>query len=253
MPKPFSTSSNPSVQLLMALLGSLLLGYFAFTVSAAAQMQNAKHQDTLRTVSVSGHGQVTVQPDMAVIVLGVQTDAHYANVALAQNNKRMQALISLVKKQGVAAADIQTQAIRLQPRYSDERRQPGKPTLEVIGYTALNTLELRVRDLPKLGELLNAAVQSGGNTIQGLRFALSDPGPFVDKARVAAISDARHKAEQLAALTSVTLGKVLTLTESSAIPAPFSAPLTRAEAAAVPIEPGTQTVEVSVQVTWLLR
>jgi hypothetical protein len=125
--------------------------------------------------------------------------------------------------------------------------------LEVIGYTALNTLELRVRDLTKLGELLDAAVQSGGNTIQGLRFALSDPNPFVDKARAAAISDARYKAGQLAALTNVTLGKVLTLTESSAIPGPFSAMLTRAEAAAVPIEPGTQTVEVSVQVTWLLR
>jgi len=190
---------------------------------------------------------------MAVIVLGVQIVAKEANAALAQNNERMQALISLLKRQGVEAADIQTQAIRLQPRYSDEGRQPGKPSVEVIGYTALNTVEIQVRDLTKLGDLLDVAVQSGGNTIQGLRFVLSDPGPFLDKARAAAITDARHKAEHLAALTGVTLGKVLTLTESSGMPGPVSASLMRAEAAAVPIEPGRQTVEVNVQVTWLLR
>jgi hypothetical protein len=159
-----------------------------------------------------------------------------------------------LKKQGVEAADIQTQTIRLQPRYSDARRQPGKPSMEVIGYTGLNTVEVQVRDLKKLGELLDAAVQSGGNTLQGLRFVLSDPDPFLDKARVAAINDARHKAEQLAALTGVTLGKVLTLTESSGMPGPITRTLSmRAEAAAVPVEPGRQTVEVNVQVTWQLR
>jgi uncharacterized protein YggE len=216
-------------------------------------MKEPNQQHTLSTVSVSGYGQVAAQPDMAVIALGVQTDAEEANMALAQTNKSMQALITLLKKQGVEAADIQTQTIRLQPRYSDERPQQGKPSPEVIGYIALNTVETQVRDLTKLGELLDAAVQSGGNTIQGLRFALSEPTPFVDKARAAAFGDAHRKAEQLAALTGVTLGKVLTITESSGMPGPVRATLMRAEAAAVPIEPGMQAVEVSVQVTWLLR
>jgi uncharacterized protein YggE len=238
---------------LAAVLVSVLLlqpGYD--TVSAQAETGSIQSR---RTLNVSGSGQVSARPDTAIVTLGVQTEAEQANVALSENSQQMQAVIDALKKAGVAAEDIQTQVINLQPRY-EQPPAPGPSTLpgtpKLVGYVATNTVEVTVRQLGTLGELLDAAVQAGGNQIEGISFEVSNPATLLDQARAAAWQDAQHKAEQLAGLAGAKLGEVLSITESSQTPRPVLQAVQAAPAAAVPVEPGTQTIEVDVQVTWSL-
>ncbi|MSP14663.1 MAG: DUF541 domain-containing protein [Chloroflexi bacterium] len=207
-----------------------------------------------RTVSVSGVGQVNAQPDRAIVQLGVQSDAKTAGDAMSTNSKQMQALIDALKKAGIPATNIQTQVVNLQPHYPNQQAtQVITPT--ITGYTALNTVSVQVDNLTILGDLLDVAVKSGANSIQNIQLVVSNPAAQLDQARAAAMRDARHKADQLATLGNAALGPVLTISESSRAPVPLAQGRTFATAAssAVPIEAGTQTVEVEVQVTWLLH
>jgi hypothetical protein len=197
--------------------------------------------------------------------LGVQTDAETASDALSQNSQQAQALIDALKEAGVADSDIQTQQIQLQPRYqtpspstsasatqASAAQQGGQP--ELVGYTATNTVQVRTTDLENLGALLDAAVSAGGNRIDSIAFQVSDPGELLDQARETAWADAMHKAEQLAGLAGQELGPVATISESSQTPYPVVRQSAQIEAAAaVPVEPGTQTVQANVNVTWQLQ
>jgi uncharacterized protein YggE len=208
-----------------------------------------------RTISVSGTGMVSAAPDQALVSLGVQTDAEEASTALSENSSQMQALIDALEAAGIAAEDIQTQVLQLYPRYQETPvGTSGATTSTLVGYTATNIVQVTVRDLDSLGSTLDAAVKAGGNQIQGISFKVSDPSSLVDQAREAAWNDAMHRAEQLAGLAGAQLGDVLTINESSSVPSPIiEAARTALQAAAVPIQPGTQTITVDVQVTWLLR
>ena len=235
--------------LLTLLLAVMLL---APVVSPGLAFQEEKTDgDTYdRTINVSGTGQVSAQPDVAVVTLGVQTEAEEAAAALSQNSQQMQALVSAMEDAGIATEDIKTQAIRLYPRY--EQSQNGQGQSDLIGYTATNMVEVRLRDLESVGEILDTAVQAGGNRIESIGFEVSDPAQYMDQAREAAWNDALHKAEQLANLAGAELGIVLTISESGRGPQPVvEQPVMAADAAAaVPVQPGNQTIEVDLQVTW---
>jgi hypothetical protein len=202
-----------------------------------------------RTVSVSGSAQVGAQPDVAVVRLGVETRAEQADEALAENNERMQDLIDALQEAGVAEEDIQTQVVQLRPQYP-EGPQQAEP--EVVGYVASNVVEARVREIENVGQLLDAAVQAGGNRIEGIRFEVSDPTAVLEQAREAAWADAQAKAEQLAELAGAELGAVWSINESGGAPRPVLRAEV-AEDAAVPIQPGSQNIEVRLDVTWLLE
>ncbi|MFL7867502.1 MAG: SIMPL domain-containing protein [Anaerolineales bacterium] len=230
-------------------------GYFAFTRGNAETLSNPLAQQdasTTRTVQVSGAGEMQVEPDTAVVRLGVQTDADTAQTALSQNNRKMQALINSLTDAGVASKNIQTQTIRLSPRY-DNGGNNNDQTL--VGYTASNVVEVRTSDLESLGSLLDDAVKAGANTIENIGFEISNSENLTDQVRQAAVENARHKAEQLAKLTGATLGPVLEIQESSRTPSPVieQAAAPAASSAAVPISPGSQSISVQVQVTWSLK
>jgi uncharacterized protein YggE len=219
------------------------------------QAQDVDDAEPMRTVSVSGTGQASAMPDLAVVSLGVQTQDEEASTALSQNNEQMQAVIDALEEAGVESEDIQTQVIRLSPRYEQPRPQAGaqQGPPELVGFVATNIVEVTVRDISGLGDLLDAAIQAGGNQIQGIRFQVADPAELVDQAREAAWEDAMNKADQLAALSGSELGVAWTINESSRVPRPVTESVLGAgAAAAVPIEPGTQLIEVDLQVTWLL-
>ncbi|HMQ51019.1 MAG TPA: SIMPL domain-containing protein [Anaerolineae bacterium] len=217
-------------------------------IQSKAQTPEVSLDVPVRSVSVSGTGRVDVQPDQAIVLLGVQTDAETASEALNQNSSQMQTLLESLEENGVPADQLETQTVQLLTRYSQDSTPEG--------YTAANVVEMQVNDLERLGQLLDAAVEAGGNTIQGIRFEVSDRETQLDQARQAAVDDAKRKAEQLTSAFDAQLGQVLAINESSQFPGPlpFSASMAvQADAAAVPIEPGSQTVEVTVQVTWLLE
>jgi len=229
----------------------LVAGYLGSTRGHAqplSQTQGQSTESTTRTVQVSGTGEVQVEPDSAVISLGVQTEADTARAALDENNTKVQALLDSLQKGGIPSKNIQTQALRLTPRYETK---DNSQTL--AGYTATNIVEVRTDKLDSLGSLVDQAVSAGANTIENINFEVSDPENVSDQARETAMQNARHKAEQLAKLAGATLGPVVEIQESSRTPGPvFQSLAPAAEAAAVPVSPGSQNVSVDVQVTWTL-
>lgn len=226
-----------------------------------------------RTVSVSGTGNVQAEPDMAVVVLGVQTEAATAREALTANNDQMDDLIAALRSAGIAQADIRTLSVQLYPRYDDRipptplppdqpsdatptptGAAPSAPAARTPAYVASNTVEVTVRDLARLGQTIDDAVTAGGNSIQGIRFDIANKTALLDQAREAAMADARNKAEQLAGLADADLGVVITISEYSRTPVMYeAAAMDMAQGGSVPVAPGTQTITLDVQVVWELQ
>ena len=235
------------IMLVVVLSGGLLLQ----RGRAQAPVLQNQQDTTLRYISVIGTGQAGGVPDHARVSLGVENEADTAGQALNQNNQQMQALLTALRQEGIPAQDIQTQSIQLRPRYADTQTSPGG-TPPISGYIATNIVEVRVRNLQNLGDILDSAVNAGANVIHNISFEISDQTELVNQAREAAMQDARQKAEQLAALVNAQLAEVISITESDRTPFPLGrADLPVAEAA-VPVEPGTQFVQLDVQVSWRL-
>lgn len=236
-----------SLAVLLALAG----GGGRAIANAQAPPTDGSATEATRTVSVTGMGQVNVSPDAAVVRLGVRTEAETASAALAQNNRQMLAVIGALQEAGVAPEDIQTQIVQLQPQRA-EPEEPGRGQGEIMGYLATNVVEVTVRALQGLGEIIDAAVQAGGNAVEGIRFQVSAPARAIIEARRLAMQDATLAAEQLASLAGATLGQVLTISEARSAPvAPERVAVDTA--VGVPIQPGTETVGVTVNVTWRLQ
>lgn len=238
----------------------MTIGLMPLNVKYVTAQQTGLGPDT-RSVSVAGNGQVNAQPDVAVIVVGVQTEAAEASAALSQNSEQLQAVIDAVAASGVLTDDIQTQVVQLQPSLpvpSPDPNQPapvaGQTAVTPTGYIATNLVEIRVRDITSLGTLLDTAIAAGGNRIESIRFEVSDVNTALEQAREAAWNDARAKAEQLAQLAGATLGEVLLINDYSATPFPSAqaGAVALDSRAAVPIAPGNQLIAVSLQITWRL-
>lgn len=224
---------------------------------AAVAQQGAPAADTVRTINVSGTGQIEASPDVAVVSLGVQAEADTASDAITEVSEQIQNVISATVDAGVAEEDIQTQVLQLQPVYQQPQPQgqeePGQP--ELTGYRASNILRIRTSDLDNLGSLLDTVVDAGVNTIDSINFQVSNPEEVASQAREQAVQDAIDKAQQLTNLTETELGPVMSITElDTGGPVPrFSAVQeSAADVSAVPISPGTVTIESRVNITWQL-
>ena len=203
-----------------------------------------------RTVSVSATGTVAAEPDIAHISAGVTTEGDTARDAIARNNTVMAKVIEGLKAAGVAARDIQTTTLNVEPRYSQPK--DGRPGT-VSGYRVVNQVRLTVREVKRLGEVLDQAIALGANQINSIGFDIANAETLKDEARKQAMANAKRRAELYATAAGVQLGHVLRISESvmEAIGRPMAG---RAMAASsVPIEAGTRTLTVEVHVTYALR
>ena len=207
----------------------------------------------LRTVTVNGEGAVRVVPDLARVVFNVETT--HADLARAQreNAARMAAVIARLKELGVRDEDLRTSGYAVRPQH-DYNRQ-GR----LIGYQVVNGVHATVRDLPRLSELLDAAVAAGANLVHGVHFDLSNRDDALARACEAAVRDALARAEQYAALAGVRLGPPVAVAEGGR-DRPVRPMMLRALSASVedaaaptPVEPGEQTIRLSVQITYEIR
>ncbi|MFP4395931.1 MAG: SIMPL domain-containing protein [Anaerolineales bacterium] len=217
--------------------------------------QTQSEEGDRRTISVSGSGVISAAPDQVTLRLGVETTAETASEALSQNNDQMTDVINSLRDAGIPAEQIRTQTVRLNPRYETPPREPGQAEeRELVGYTARNIVVARTEDLDAIGQLLDTAVRAGANRIDGLRFEVDDSQDLLNQARDAAWEDAEEKAQQLASLAGAELGDVLSIDESTRTPRPVTLESAEMErAAGVPVEPGSEEVQVNLQVTWSLR
>lgn len=228
-------------------LRPLLLGLLMITTLSTAR---ADDDTPRRTITVTASGSVELAPDQARITSGVSAEGASAREALTANSAAMQKVIGELKSSGVDAKDIQTSSFRVEPRYT--RPPEGKaPTID--GYTVTNEVQVLVRDLDKVGDILDRLVSAGANQSSGLNFEVSKAEMALDDARKQAVANARRRAELYAAAAGAEVGEVLTITEGEAAsPRPVFARAMKA-AAAVPIERGTETLEASVTITWALK
>jgi uncharacterized protein len=231
---------------LFSLTAGIVITLIGLPSPAAAQTEDAP----LRTILVTGRGQVNAQPDQATVRFGVQTEASAAAAAMEENNEQMTAVISATLGAGIEETDIQTQGLNLQPVYNNP---DNGQAAELTGYRAINIVQVTVRDLTLLGTLLDAAVEAGSNTIESVEFQISNQAELEAAAREAAVTDAQQKAQQMTELAGATLGPVQTIVEIGGA-TPFQGEvLEESVASGVPIQPGMQAVQATVQVTWEIQ
>ncbi len=225
-----------------------------------AAAQNAEPQGRERLLSVTGDGTVRAAPDMALITLGVVSEAAAASDALQANSQSMNGIVAALKASGMESRDLQTSGFSVEPVYSQPPRNydgstPFKP--EIVGYRVSNNLTLRIRALDRVGALLDQVVTLGANSISGPTFTVEDTAPFEDQARQAAIRDALRKSTLYAQAASVALGPIFRIDDGYVSPPQPMAPnvmmrLDGAAASPPPIEAGELTFDAHVSVSWLL-
>lgn len=206
-----------------------------------------------RTVSVTGLGIVKAKPDTASISIGVVTEGKTARIALDKNTAAMSRVNVEMKGQKIEAADIQTTNFSVRPKF--QHFKDGKPPA-IIGYRVVNSVRITVRDLNKLGTILDQAVSLGSNQINSIQFFIAESAALENEARVKAIKNAREKAKLYATTAKAKLGKVLTISEQfiSRPPQPkFQMALRATAAASVPIEPGEQKIRAQIHMVWELK
>lgn len=177
-------------------------------------------------LSLTGEGTSRRTPDIALFSAGVVTQAANATEALADNSRKMEAVIAALKRAGIAERDIQTSAISLQPRYSNpeleaqlrarETRQPYVQPTEaprIIGYEARNSVQVRVRRLGQMGKIIDTLISEGANQVDGPSFTLDEPREALDEARREAVAVGRQRAELYAQATGMRVTRLLSISE----------------------------------------
>tara|TARA_R110002020_G_scaffold207296_3_gene412757 strand:- start:2637 stop:3365 length:729 start_codon:yes stop_codon:yes gene_type:complete len=238
----------------MAFAGALAASLFATAPQAFAQDAKAPEPGL---ISVSGEGVAAVAPDMAVVSLSVLREAETARAALDANNAAMSEVLAAMKQEGIAERDLQTGAFSIQPRWVYPQNQNGSTEEpRITGYTVTNTLTVRIRDLSRLGAILDSSVSLGVNQGGDVMFTNDDQETIRETARLDAIAKAKAKAEAMVEALGVSLGRIAQISENSYSAPPM--PMMRAEMAmaapkadsSVPVASGENEYRVTVSVTW---
>ncbi|MGG7519079.1 SIMPL domain-containing protein [Allorhizobium undicola] len=207
-------------------------------------------------LNVVGEGQVSVAPDMAIVQLGVVSEGKSADEALAANSRSMAKVLQALKDGGLAERDLQTSGFQIMPLYRQDQpdKPPQAPSIE--GYSVSNGLTVRVRDLQKLGGVIDRSVKLGVNQGGSVEFTNDKPDEALDRARKAAVEDAMRRARILAEAAGVKLGPAISIQESGtnpvAAPMAMKAAMRNAAAEAVPIAAGENSYRVTVSMAFSL-
>ncbi len=236
--------------LLVGILLIVLIAYFAIDVKN-------KIQTTENTITISETGTVYTKPDLAVTSFSVITEEKTVAKAMEDNTKKMNDVISFIKEQGVEDKDLKTTAFSISPRYEwyDSDNYSGRRVL--VGYEIRQTLEVKLRDLDKIGVIIEGGTSVGANEVSDLQFTVDKQDELKKQARDEAITKAKAKAEELAKQLGVKLVRISNFSESTAIP--YYATIKESAlgiggggvAPATPqVETGENKIEVQVSITY---
>jgi hypothetical protein len=202
-------------------------------------------------LSVSATDSVSRPPDLATVGTGVVTQGATAAAAMRDNAARMAATVAALKRAGVADRDVQTSALTLQPQYRYADNQP--PVL--TGYQASNRVTARLRDVARVGAVLDALVAAGANQIDGPDFSVEHADAALDEARTQAVALARSRAELYAQAAGLHVARIVSLSEGTANP-PIVRPMMMAmarKAETTPVEAGEEKLSVTIDAEFELR
>jgi uncharacterized protein len=246
-----------------AIAAATLIGAFALgtTAGSAAPSSAGQHPSQIQAdaasnqparsarITVTGTGTVTGTPNQLILSMGVQVNAISVSAALQRADEAVNRVTGSLRANGVAASDIQTADLYIQPNYQDNSSTPNS-------YGVSESLTATLRRISVAGAQIDAAVHAGGNavTIDDISLNLTDTSSLLARARAAAVADARNKAAQYAAALGRPLGPVLSITDQApAEPFPANAAgAAEQKASSVPISPGTQQLSVSITVVYAI-
>ena len=209
------------------------------------------------TLTVGGHGEVSVAPDRAVLRLGAVAQAAKASEAQKQVNQVVQNIIKGIKSLGVADKNIATIDLSIYPVYGNQPPEPQEQTTQPVirGYRASNIIRVEIEKLESLGDVIDAGLNAGANRIEGLSFDLKDDGESRAQALRLATEEADAKADAIARAMGVEIVGIKQISEAGinlVRPQMDSGPVFSARAAATPVQAGQVRVEASLTVSYYI-
>jgi uncharacterized protein YggE len=238
----------------MLSIGGLALALASTPRSSQPVAEAAPAPTGERSITVVGIGKATGKPDIARVTVGIETQAPSLQKAVDDNKAKMNGLLDTLKGLSLADKDIRTS------NYSvyTERMSPPAPGAEVntdqMIYHVTNQVDVTVRDVNQLGDVLDKAVAAGANNIYGVNFSVDDTAKLEADARAKAVADAKARAQELAQLNGVQLGEVLTVSEVIGGPAyPMDFGAKGIGGGGTPVQPGELEVSMSVQITYAAK
>ncbi len=229
----------------------LIFAGFNQLINAWNNYRNAGATNIYQTVSFTGEGKMKAAPDTAKVDIGLVTEGKDTIAVQNENSSKMNAVIKFLKDKGIGEVDIKTSNYSLSPKYEYNK---GKSSL--VGYVLNQNLTVTVRNLDKIGEILDGTVNSGANRIDSVSLFVDKPEELKNKAREEAVRIAKEKAALTSSTAGFRLGRLVGFSEgfSGEPPIFFEAMAVKGGAAPAPqIEPGTQEIKVSVTLTYLLK
>lgn len=224
---------------------------------AAASAQHAGHPMAMMPsgtrLDITAEGEARRVPDVANVSAGVMTQAQTAAAAMQTNSSRMAAVVSALRKAGIADRDIQTSGLSLSPQYRYQDNQPP----QLVGYQASNMVQVTFRKIGDAGKIIDTLVAQGANQINGPSLSVDKPDAALDEARAQAVAKARSRAELYAKAAGLKVKRIVSISEAGAAPPPmpYAAPrMAMAEAKAdTAIEPGETRLAVTLNVSFELE
>lgn len=204
---------------------------------------------TEHTISVTGTGTIKVKPDVADVQLGIQINRDSVRAARDDAAEAMNKVLAALRVLGIADDDLSTSYLNIGPVYDYQ-----SSIQRITGYQVSNIINVHVRDLAKLADVIDESVAAGATTVNGVTFDVSDRANAERQAREAAVRDARAHADTLAAAAGVTIIGVFSISESGMV-TPWPYPMGREFAAdmSTPVLPGTSDITLSVSIVYLIQ
>jgi uncharacterized protein YggE len=226
-------------------------------ILAAPLLAHDPAEEAVPRVAVRGHGEVRAAPDEAAVRLGIEVQDATARAAQERASAAAAAILAAVGEAGVPRDDVQTSELMLYPVHSQDGPEGEPRAPRIVGYRASNVVTVRVRDLQRLGAVLDAGIRAGANRVEGVDFRLRDDLAARQRALGLAVAEARGKAQALAAAAGIQLGEVLALIEAGAEAQPFLAQprmlAMESMAADTPVAPGEIVIPADVELRYRLR
>lgn len=236
----------------IAIASVAVAGAFAAPVRTASAQEVAA--STLpRTITVVGEGEVRVAPDIARINIGVEVMRNSVRDASDANQELVDSVLGALGEAGIPEEDLQTSGFSV---YAERYGPEGPLPEDQVNFRVANTVNVTVRDLESVGAVIDAAIEAGANNIYGIEFAIGDTTTFASEARTAAVDDARARAEELASLTGVTLGEIISVSEVIGSASPllnnFRAEAAMGSGGGTSIQPGQLNLTMQLQIVYAI-
>ena len=219
---------------------------------ALAQDDDSNAIDDTPHITIVGTASSEVAPDLATITIGVTKETQSAKDAIAQVDATARSIVEAAKAAGVGSADIATRSVTLTQTFDESRDGRRTPR----GYEASNVVAIRTRDLAKAGGLAQSFIDKGANQFDGIAFSIERPEPILDRLAAEAVKNAQRRAQMVASVAGVKLGRVL-LIERPGADKPAQ-PMFRANGIAAPssasmsVEAGVETLSTEMEVSWAI-